>query len=93
MDAVDQIARDNAMRALAQIDAHEKVCAERAKEAHTWRESTTEKLDSMFASLASGHAAISKSVDGINSQIRAGGIAIIVFLVGVIGYLIKNHGL
>ena len=91
--AVDQVARDSAQAALSKIDAHERVCAERDKEAQTWRVSTTEKLDGMFEGLNTGHKNIAKSVDGLNGQVRAAGIFFIVLLLGAVGFLIKNHGL
>lgn len=93
MDVVDQVARDNAMKALALIDAHERICAERDKEAHTWRDSTTEKLDGMFSTLNAGHKQISKSVDGLYARFWAGALSIISLLVALVAYLVQNRGL
>ena len=91
--AVDQIARDNASEARAMIVAHERVCEERAIESHNWRISTTEKLQTMFDTLNSGHKSISKSVDGLYARFWTAALSAISLLLVVAGYLIKNHGL
>jgi len=93
MDVVDQVARDNAMKALALIDAHERICTERSKEAQTWRSSTTDKLDGMFSTLNTGHKQITKSVDGLYARFWAAALSIISLLVALVAYLVKNHGL
>lgn len=93
MDGVDQLARDAATRAIAMIEAHERVCTERARESQTWRESTSRQLDSMFSDLKEDLEAVSKSVGGVYSRIWVAATSIIVLLLGVCGYLIHNHGL
>ena len=91
--AVDQVARDKAAEAKAMIATHIEVCEERSIEAHTWRINTTEKLQSMFDTLNSGHQSISKSVDGLCARFWAAALAAISLLLVIAGYLIKNHGL
>lgn len=79
---VDQQARDLAARALALIEAHERVCEQRAIAANGWRASIDKKLDE-----------VGKGVNGIYSRIWVAASGVIVALLGCIGFLIENHGL
>ena len=93
MDAVDQVARDNAMRAIAMVEAHERVCEERAKASASWQHDTSDKLDDLAEGLSIEIQKISKSMEGISDRIWLAASSIIVLLLGCVGYLIHNHGL
>lgn len=80
--SVDQVARDNAARALAMILAHERICEEREKASVSWRSHVAEKLDGINANI--------KALYNRNWVVACSAI---VLLLGVCGYLIDNKGL
>lgn len=101
---IDQQARDMAQQAISSINAHERVCAERAKEAATWRASTTDKLDAMSTTFAErltnvDHAVtdrmanMGKAVTVLSNRMWTAMVGLVVTLLGVAGYLIAHHGL
>lgn len=82
MSVVDQVARDSALVAIMRIDAHERVCVERANEAKTWRSSVSQILTDL-----------GDAVEGLYSRIWIAACSIIVVLLGMCGYLINHRGL
>jgi len=93
VDAVDQTARDGVARALAMIEAHERVCEERAKESNTWRNMLSDKLDNYFSGVDARLANLTGQVSKIYGQMWAVAGAVITILLAAIAYLIQNHGL
>lgn len=79
---VDQEARDMASRAVSMIEAHERVCTERAIAATQWRGGADAKLDG-----------ITNAVRGLYGRFWAGAMALIGGLCLVVGYLIMHKGL
>jgi hypothetical protein len=93
VDAVDQTARDGVAKALAMIEAHERVCEERAKESNTWRNMLSDKLDNYFSGVDDRLADLTGQVSKIYGDMWAVTGAIIAILLAAIAYLIQNHGL
>lgn len=81
-DSVDQVARDDAKRALAMIVAHERVCEERARTADIWRQGMTVQL-----------AGIGGDIKGLYSRIWTAACSIIGLLLAIVGYFIATKGL
>ena len=89
-----------ANRAINLIEAHERVCSERAKEAATWRSGAThtlndiksslnDKLDSVGVDVASVEAAIGS----VYNRLWLAAVGLVSLLLAVIGYLIAHKGL
>lgn len=93
VDAVDQTARDGVARALAMIEAHERVCEERAKESNTWRNMLSDKLDNYFSGVDARLANLTGQMSKIYGHMWAVAGAVITILLATIAYLIQNHGL
>lgn len=80
--AVDQDARDLAVRAIAMISAHEQVCIQRAINSEGWRQGVNKKLDD-----------VNESIKSIYNRNWVAACSAIVLLLGVIGYLLDKHGM
>ena len=93
VDAVDQTARDGVARALAMIEAHERVCEERAKESNTWRIMLSDKLDKYFLTVDARLIDLTGQVTKIYAHMWVVAGAVITVLLATIAYLIQNHGL
>ena len=93
VDAVDQTARDGVAKALAMIEAHERVCEERAKESNTWRNMLSDKLDKHFSCSEARLIDLTGQVSKIYAHMWVVAGTVIVLLLTAIGYLIQNHGL
>ena len=91
--AVDQVARDRIFEALSKIDAHEKVCDERAVEAKTWRIGANEKLDRIEAGINNKIAAMTEAIKVVYNRIWLSMVGLISLLLAVTGYLIAHKGL
>ena len=72
------------------LEAHVELCAERYKFLEEKLESVEEKIVQVVSSVADVKSAVGKMAEKNNDRLINWGIGIIVFLVGVIGYLIKN---
>ena len=92
-DAVDQVARDSAAKAISMIEMHERVCAERHREGETWRSMITGKLDNYFDTLNGTLGDLSDQVKKIYAQMWMAAILLITTMIGAIGFLIANRGL
>ena len=73
------------------LEAHVELCAERYRFLEEKLGSVEEKLSQVVASVADVKAAVNKMSEKSNDRLINWGIGIIVFLVGVIGYLLKSH--
>ena len=73
------------------LEAHVELCAERYKLLEQKLESVEEKVSQVVSSVADVKAAVGKMAEKNNDRLINWGIGIIVFLVGVIGYLLKSH--
>ena len=73
------------------LEAHVELCAERYKLLEQKLESVEEKVVQVVSSVADVKAAVGKMAEKNNDRLINWGIGIIVFLVGVIGYLLKSH--
>ena len=73
------------------LEAHVELCAERYRFLEEKLESVEEKVSQVVASVADVKAAVNKMSEKSNDRLINWGIGIIVFLVGVIGYLLKSH--
>lgn len=73
------------------LEAHVELCAERYKFLEEKLESVEEKIVQVVASVADVKSAVGKMAEKNNDRLINWGIGIIVFLVGVIGYLLKSH--
>ena len=93
MNVVDQIARDAAMRAIAMIETHEKVCAERARESITWRGMVMEKMDSYFSAVHIELRSVSDTIKTLYGRMWFAMIGLFSVLITAIGFLIAHHGL
>jgi hypothetical protein len=93
MASVDQIARDGVAKAISMIEAHERVCAERAKESDTWRLLIIGKLDEFFNTVNGKLIELTDQVGKIYGHMWVAVGAIIAALFATIGYLISHHGL
>lgn len=86
-NAVDQVARDNAAKAIALVEAHERVCIERSRESETWRALITSKLDEYFSTVDTRLLGLTGEVEKIYSHMWIATGMIISTLLGIIGYL------
>ena len=73
------------------LEAHVELCAERYKFLEEKLESVEEKIVQVVASVADVKSAVGKMAEKNNDRLINWGIGIIVFLVGVVGYLLKSH--
>lgn len=73
------------------LEAHVELCAERYKLLEQKLESVEEKIVQVVSSVADVKTAVGKMAEKNNDRLINWGIGIIVFLVGVIGYLLKSH--
>jgi len=92
-NAVDQVARDNAAKAIAMVEAHERVCIERARESETWRAMITDKLSEYFGAVDGRLLGISKEVEKIYSHMWVAVATIIATLLSVVGWLASRMAL
>ena len=79
---VDQLARDQAWKAISMVEAHERICMERARAAGLWRSDVSIKLDHL-----------ADNIKGVYSRIWVAACGIIALLLACCGYLISHHGL
>jgi len=79
---IDQIARDIAQKAVSMIEAHERVCAERAH-----------NMDATLTEVDTKLTEISSAVAGLYTKWWTASVAGIAILLTVIGYLINKHGI
>jgi len=89
-----------ANRAIHLIEAHERVCSERAKEAATWRSGATHTLNDIKSSINEKLVAVGTDLDGVQDSIGSvynrlwlATIGLVSLLLAVIGYLIVHKGL
>ena len=73
------------------LEAHVELCAERYKFLEEKLESVEEKIERVVSSVTSVKTTVDKMAEKTNDRLINWGIGIIVFLVGVIGYLLKSH--
>lgn len=73
------------------LEAHVELCAERYKFLEEKLESVDEKIAQVVTSVADVKSAVGKMAEKNNDRLINWGIGIIVFLVGVVGYLLKSH--
>ena len=73
------------------LEAHVELCAERYKFLEEKLESVDEKIAQVVTSVSDVKSAVGKMAEKNNDRLINWGIGIIVFLVGVIGYLLKSH--
>ena len=73
------------------LEAHVELCAERYKFLEEKLESVEEKIVQVVSSVADVKSAVGKMAEKNNDRLINWGIGIIVFLVGVVGYLLKSH--
>ena len=71
------------------LEAHVELCAERYKFLEEKLQSVEEKVGQVVTSVADVKTAVGKMAEKNNDRLINWGIGIIVFLVGVIGYLLK----
>lgn len=89
----DQVARDIATKAIAMIEAHERVCDERSKESDTWRHMIAGKLDDYFNTVNVRLLTLTDQVAKLYGNMWVVAGAIISVLIGAVAFLISNHGL
>lgn len=75
------------------IETHERVCAERAREAVTWRSAITGTIESNFNEVVGKLDQVSTAVGGLYGRMWAAVVAFVGVLLAVCGYLIAHHGL
>jgi len=90
---VDQEARNLATRGIALIEAHERVCTERARAAAEWRTNAGDKLDNIEAQLGERISSMATSIRGVYNRLWLAGCGLVGVLLTVIGYLIVHRGL
>lgn len=73
------------------LEAHVELCAERYKFLEEKLESVEGKVSQVVTSVSDVKNAVSKMAEKNNDRLINWGIGIIVFLVGVVGYLLKSH--
>lgn len=73
------------------LEAHVELCAERYRFLEEQLQSLDEKIDAVVDSVADVKSAVNKMAEKNNDRLINWGIGIIVFLVGIIGYLLKSH--
>ena len=73
------------------LEAHVELCAERYKFLEERMLSLEEKITQVGTAVSEVKSAVSKMAEKNNDRLINWGIGIIVFLVGVIGYLLKSH--
>lgn len=73
------------------LEAHVELCAERYKFLEEKLESVEGKVSQVATGVSDVKAAVSKMAEKNNDRLINWGIGIIVFLVGVIGYLLRSH--
>ena len=73
------------------LEAHVELCAERYKFLEEKLESMEEKILQVVTSVADVKSAVGKMAVKNNDRLINWGIGLIVFLVGIIGYLLKSH--
>ena len=69
------------------VEAHERVCVERARESETWRLMITGKLDEYFGTVNTRLLGLTNEVEKIYSHMWVAAGAIITTLLGVVGWL------
>ena len=73
------------------LEAHVELCAERYKFLEEQMFSLEEKITQVATGVSEVKSAVSKMAEKSNDRLINWGIGIIVFLVGIIGYLLKSH--
>lgn len=73
------------------LEAHVELCAERYKFLEERMLSLEDKIGQVASGVSDVKAAVGKMAEKSNDRLINWGIGIIVFLVGVIGYLLKSH--
>ena len=73
------------------LEAHVELCAERYKFLEERMLSLEDKITQVGTGVSDVKAAVSKMAEKNNDRLINWGIGIIVFLVGVVGYLLKSH--
>lgn len=90
---IDQAARDMARHAISLVEAHERVCAERAREAATWRTATTDKLADIESAIGERLTNMGRAIGGVYNRLWLSAVSLIGVLLTVCAYLIVHHGL
>lgn len=90
---IDQPARTGVAKAIAMIEAHERVCEERAKASYIWRTMLSENLDGQFTMLNDRLLDLSGQVTKIYGHMWIVAGSIISLLLASVAYLIVNRGL
>ena len=73
------------------LEAHVELCAERYKFLEEKLESMEQKITQVVTSVSDVKTAVGKMAEKNNDRLINWGIGVIVFLVGVVGYLLKSH--
>ena len=73
------------------LEAHVELCAERYNALHDTITSLDAKISSVSAMVKEVKDTVGKMAEKNNDRLINWGIGIIVFLVGIIGYLLKSH--
>lgn len=79
---VDQIARNDARKALAMAQALKTRFEDREKAALEWRSNVSEKLDG-----------VNDNIKALYNRNWTAAVGFIIVLLGVVGYLLDKHGL
>jgi len=71
------------------LEAHVELCAERYKFLEEKLESVEEKISQVATSVSDVKTVVGKMAEKNNDRLINWGIGIIVFLIGIVGYLLK----
>ena len=73
------------------LEAHVELCAERYRFLEEQMLSMDEKITAVVTTVSGVKSTVDKMAEKGNDRLINWGIGIIVFLVGVVGYLLKSH--
>ena len=73
------------------LEAHVELCAERYKSLDERIDTMHEKISKVEACASEIKSAVSKMAEKSNDRLINWGVGIIVFLIGVVGYLLKSQ--
>jgi len=73
------------------LEAHVDLCAQRYRFLEEKISSMDEKIDTVADTVVGVKSAVDKMAEKNNDRLVNWGVGIIVFLVGIIGYLLKVH--
>ena len=73
------------------LEAHVELCAERYRFLEEQLHSLDEKVDAVINTVADVKNTVNKMAEKSNDRLINWGVGIIVFLIGVVGYLLKSQ--